>query len=880
MEPLPVPVVNISTRVLSNGVTVTAYYATALYDRSIRDTYQRAIVAMMERSERDNVPVFPCQVVITTVNDAIYSKRSVEELEVEILRMEDKYEPNHIDIKDLTITATTLRSITPNINRQEQVAFGGDIDVEELDNTYIVTLLKTYNSCIKLSYVTWLCYRYNSTKITDKKYLAKEMTKVKHISSFSELNNKYIILFNKEQVNNISCDQTLESIVMYYEKEHVSLVIHKDHLDRATKSYLRWIAKPSYVGMIKPILDNSKKFVITEINTMDLECVREYNEEEDIIRHIPVCLTYSLYDSAPGYVIGLDCIERMFTYLSLRSENITIWMHNSGGYDAHIILDHILHVIDTDLEQPISLIDTDQSIISLIIKTKTCNITIKDSFRLLSNSLSKLCETFKVENPKLDDVDSTKFTYDSFKDPKVLEYAVTDVISLKQVLNKFKDTVMSMGYPNPLNFATLTALAKNIFFSQHYSEEHSIRELNRSCYNFIKPGYYGGIVQAFKKGLHTGIYTYDIKSDYAYCGTKPLPCGEPKMGYLSITITSEKQLLPCLAFYHCYIVPPTNKSKYVMPIHLYRNKDLIYVEECEGINYEQCIFSESMRLGLRYGYSYRVSKFVGFSETYPLLESYNRELYDLKLEAEIRKDSVMVSVIKLLLNALYGWFGFNKYNKDIVRIYSNNEINLNRVKALEEACEGTYKIIDNIIYTTQKVDIDIPRTNIAIAAAITSYARIHLFNLAKEIQDMGYEIYYCDTDSIKCKMEQMPINNPSFGSGLGQLDKEHKDKISVECNIYAKKMLTTKYYDPKSNKYQTIITSKGIKINRHYIDHINIEKSSEEYKEQIAQYMKQRYLEGKPLDVIHGQIYKGKSNRIKDKPGLYEKTMIKRVKLQ
>lgn len=867
---------------MSNGAKTCGYYITAIYHGNLRDTYDRAVRAMIRRARDDNIMLYPNLVIITTVNGAIYSKIDIEELEIWVRQKEDNYKPNRMLIKDLTISATTMERLEPDISSEEQVAFGSNINVEVIDNNkYIVTLAKVKSRCIKLAYVTWLCYIYNASKLSDKCYLLNEMSKMEDIKLFSELKHKYKIFYNKEDIKNVTVLDTLNQINLYYSKEHASLIIHKDHLDTVTNTYMRWLAKPRYLSVIKPIEDNSNKYLVHNIDTLDIECVREYNVDRDIITHTPCLITYNITNLGCSYIKGLDCIKKMFTLLEYLGEDLTLWMHNASGYDTHIILDHISHVIDISRTEPVEVLITDQSIISLTIYLRTCTITIKDSIRLLDEGLDKLCDTFKVETPKIKDIDASKFTYTSFDIPEVINYALVDVISLKQVLEMFSKRLLDMGYPNPLNFTTTTSLAKNIFYSMYYNKSnHKIYELNKPCYDFIKPGYNGGIVRAYKPGLHEAVYTWDVKSAYSYAGSKLLPCDKPKLGLLNMTITKEEELQSGLAFYHCYIIPPTNPSKYVTPIHIYRDDKLNYIDdENEGIKYKQCLFSETIRLGLQYGYSYRVIKYVGFRDSYPLLESYMRDLYALKLEAEEKHDLVMLKLVKLLLNALYGWFGYNMYDKEIVRIYSNNDTNIKRVKAIEEAGEGRYNVIDNYIYAVQTVDIDMPRTNIAIAAAITAYARIHLFNLAKEVQDMGYEIYYEDTDSIKCKMEHTPINHPMFGKQLGQLDREHKGKKCVECNIYSKKMLTTKYYDPVTYKYNTVITSKGIKVNKHYIDHINIENSDESYKEDLAEHMKQRYLEGKVLDIIHGQIYTGKSNRIRNMPGLYEKTMIKRVKL-
>ena len=55
-------------------------------------------------------------------------------------------------------------------------------------------------------------------------------------------------------------------------------------------------------------------------------------------------------------------------------------------------------------------------------------------------------------------------------------------------------------------------------------------------------------------------------------------------------------------------------------------------------------------------------------------------------------------------------------------------------------------------------DIDVNGKNIAIASAVTSLARMKLYELMKDIRDAGCTILYSDTDSIitDCKLNSFP----------------------------------------------------------------------------------------------------------------------------
>ena len=121
-------------------------------------------------------------------------------------------------------------------------------------------------------------------------------------------------------------------------------------------------------------------------------------------------------------------------------------------------------------------------------------------------------------------------------------------------------------------------------------------------------------------------------------------------------------------------------------------------------------------------------------------------------------------IVKLLLNCLYGVFGrkqsliktINVYNSDIEKyvisniiktiIPINNDISTllliknvdsNLIKELNNTCSIEINNLQKII-----------KSNVAIASAITSYARIQMINLKIYLKNLGINIYYSDTDSL------------------------------------------------------------------------------------------------------------------------------------
>jgi hypothetical protein len=133
-----------------------------------------------------------------------------------------------------------------------------------------------------------------------------------------------------------------------------------------------------------------------------------------------------------------------------------------------------------------------------------------------------------------------------------------------------------------------------------------------------------------------------------------------------------------------------------------------------------------------------------------------------------------------MLNSLYGLFGrghssikpyyvstdsyvaANAYKEIITEIQINNKLSLLLVDT------DNYSKVSDMLHGETEIncsDFNLPtKSNVAIAAAITAYARIHMIPL---LQD--YDVMYSDTDSI---FTYQPLPADLIGPGIGQLKDE------------------------------------------------------------------------------------------------------------
>jgi DNA polymerase type B, organellar and viral len=226
-------------------------------------------------------------------------------------------------------------------------------------------------------------------------------------------------------------------------------------------------------------------------------------------------------------------------------------------------------------------------------------------------------------------------------------------------------------------------------------------------------------------------------------------------------------------------------------------------------------FSEELKAVQMLGYKFRLIKGYEFSKA-NIFDNYVDHFFNIK------KTSVgsQKAIAKLHLNGLYGYFGrrldlietVNVSNtslhnylstrivKELLKINDNYStlllsanINHKVLRELNMVCESAIKSSNRIVMS-----------NVAIAAAVTAYARNHM---------IYYKLLpgtvYTDTDSIFTTDEL-----PEFliGSGLGQMKDELNGKVIKEALFLGLKKYGYWYLDDNNNKIEASVFA-GVKRN-------------------------------------------------------------------
>lgn len=232
-------------------------------------------------------------------------------------------------------------------------------------------------------------------------------------------------------------------------------------------------------------------------------------------------------------------------------------------------------------------------------KRTVFKLTICDSLLILPASLSKLANSFNIEQGKLDWDVSTHDTADLY-DPKfrqdLLDYNMTYCRVLHDIIYKFYTECLSEFKIDILNCPTLPSIAFKLFRSHYMNDKHPIGITWLEQYDKLKPGYRGGHVDVYKP-YGEDLYYYDVNSLYPFVMDKYYyPIGTPQYFEYSEPKPLNKYLFGIVM---AKIKAPNIKA----PILLTEidNKVVAPIGEWEGI---YC--TEELRNAMKYGYEVQV----------------------------------------------------------------------------------------------------------------------------------------------------------------------------------------------------------------------------------------------------------------------------------
>lgn len=424
--------------------------------------------------------------------------------------------------------------------------------------------------------------------------------------------------------------------------------------------------------------------------------------------------------------------------------DVVAYAHNGGKYDFIFIMQYLEH---KNLK-PYGLKVINGSIAEFRIEYNKKRYIFRDSYLILPQKLKDLTIDFDVKHKKLE------MDYDiGIKDKMFKDYFRNDILGLYEVLELSNLTNhITIGSNAISNF-------KNIFYTDKMtSNEYGIEQLFRN-------GYYGGRTEIFKL-IGKNINYYDINSLYPsvmYDFEYPLPIennfkkvdkfNKDKLGIYYIKAGINDLNMPLL--------PYRNKGKLLFPIG----------------NFKGYYYTPEINKAIELGYDIKVYNGYEFIKTDFIFKKYVDYYYGIKRDSIGSKKAIA----KLMLNSLYGKFGQKRIQENYKFLEDGSLSNLN-------------------FRVTKYFDSNTEFIHPEIAAIVTSYARVRLYNL---FERAGLEhIYYCDTDSIftdaelntsnnlgdiklEDKVKEFRAINPKFYAYISS-----KDKLKIKCKGFSNKKFT------------------------------------------------------------------------------------------
>lgn len=722
----------------------------------------------------------------------------------------------------------------------------------ELSREYIFVKPKTNSQCILTA-----CYMslketddINNSDINDivkrkipkdTKHNLEEMCPI--ISKILERKiNAYYLDYDIEKfVYNKSEKKTINIIV--YQGHAIACIPKKDNDDLATR-----VANGSgnEQTLYEPAEIKTKDGY--KIATFDLETCDSDMEIKDKHDTIPYACGY--YDGKTYkefFKNKYDNVLKAFLdYLKANLKNdIVLYAHNGGKFDTYLLLKEVLKRDDVTI---INFLENGGRILELHLIINKKNVLIRDSFNLIASSLDQACEDFKPKTVKLEgDVDhskininncSTEATYDYVK-----QYLQNDCVSLHEILTIF-DKILVESY----NFGvreniTNASIARNFYKTKHYDQEkYPIHKLPDRIDEELRKYYFGGRNECMtslgyiKKRLFyldfTSLYPSVMqKYEYQY--------GEVEELDVNTKLFNSKWF----GFVKCRFRHKNHKN---IPLHAVVIDNKLCFPYCDEWQ-ESIISTEEIRYSLkcRLGYEYEYIKVYNYSNKAQYFKNPVDELYKMKIDAQNNGNEALRSIAKIIINSLYGFFGIRYKDRDQTKIVKEK---CGKTKTVDDNRENkltgylfaqklkdydhiggydVYKVVDSI-----KADF----ANVGIASMVTSYARMELYKLLRDIKIAGGNIYYMDTDSVVTDYNiyaNKKLCEKWIGSGgkkLGELTNETKEEGGYYRELVT---LGNKMYALKNSllkKKPIVLKMKGLNIKMRFDKKtINHEKKTIKY---------------------------------------------------
>ena len=434
--------------------------------------------------------------------------------------------------------------------------------------------------------------------------------------------------------------------------------------------------------------------------------------------------------------VNENIIETMLDLFEEKKLKETFYVHNLT-FDGILIIENLRKKIK------FNAVLFKSSLYELNIWSKNFKVKFKCSLKLFPLPLKKIGKLLDKNYEKLEFPHSfvnknnfNKYIGDhpvlkEIKNWNLKEECVKYCIRDCKIVREMLRIIFQEKYLNEnMRARSISSLSLEVF-KEHFNNLNLETKLDKKYDKIVREAYFGGRCEIFgnvkegEKIFHfdfTGMYSEIMKEEFCFGKIKVVREVriEKKIeeGFYDVDVISDNMDIPILPFRN-------EEGKLLFPNGMWRG---VYWYE------ELMLFLEE---GGRISKIHKVIRFEKKGKPFVEFVEYFKKL---------RKKSEFDNVFwKLFINSMYGRMGMEESN---VKTEIVDQLKYKRIELKKQIIKEI--IINKVIVVTyveknDKKEID---SNVCIAAAITSKARIKLYKAYKEVIKNGGRLLYSDTDSV------------------------------------------------------------------------------------------------------------------------------------
>jgi len=488
---------------------------------------------------------------------------------------------------------------------------------------------------------------------------------------------------------------------------------------------------------------------------------------------------------------GVKCMEEFYDYIRYLPKVKYLNAYNGNRFD-HYFLSKLAILKDVkNLETEITI--NNGSILKLTIPkfNNLGKLETIDLNRHLTGSLSKNLKSNNCSVAK-GEIDHTLSTYweetDEIRKKQVREYLYCDVMGLKELYEKFNNSLYEEEQLNLCDFMTGSQKSYDIWRTNRLGG-HIVELPTKEEDDFYRESIYGGRCypnkRFFKSKEYEKIMKGDIKfediEDYliAVDFVSLYPSAMLEEYPIGFHINTNKYVEGKLGIYRVKFI--TNKKCLVPPIP---RRKLSGGLEWDILDGEGVYTSVDIERAKRHGYKFEIIEGKYWEESAPIYADYMTHYYK-KKQAE-KKGTPAYETAKLNLNALYG--------KQIQRPIYEDKKEIRNSEQLNELL--TCNVITDILKINKSLWIvsSQPREEMDYerkinkpsheGAFVLAYSRELMYKVYEDlgsIYDMDKLFYYGDTDSLHT--HQKYTKNLNFKNDLGGVQNDLGEGAKIICGM-------------------------------------------------------------------------------------------------